>query len=544
MRKAAHAGLLAAVALLVLGCSGKFESFRFQTAEGVPIDIRESPPRAREQESHFQPTAARPATPVYSLATPVVTPSENQSFQLTYTSSIRNGTLRIFSGKDTLLKSVPLPPSSGTLLRYLIPLAKGDRIWGYQVEGSSAATGQEALDLVGAGTAPFVHGFAIKSDGLTVDGSVAVLAASPGAVSARISEATREQMNQGMWVISLGLDPDSAGGRVSYSSAEGGTAVFDISPTAGLSRLVFARGSVEFLPRDIAFEGSLQKLSISQLRADAPIPADPGAILSWDRASWRRPDFEVFSWDRFPSVLIIDAASYAVQDDLFNRLAFFVEKAGHAGTIESTAALSGIRGYNAHDYKADDLGRFFTSAAHQRIHLTPGEAGLAELLLQNGILRKTNDGYGAGDGSVISIARSSTPVLRNLLLTHECFHGAFFTLPGFRDAVQTEWASLSAVEKQVWLSFLASRGYNTADSYLVVNEFQSYLLQQERKAVTGFQALTLSRMRAGSSRGAALAERLLAEHPDSFLKSFDVLDQALQSEGGPPGGDAITIRRE
>jgi hypothetical protein len=544
LRKAAHAGLLAAVALLVLGCSGKFESFRFQTAEGVLIDIRESPPRAREQESHFQPTPARPATPVYSLAAPVVTPAENQSFQLAYTSSIRKGTLRIFSDRDTLLKSVPLPPSSGTLLRYLVPLAKGDRVWGFQVEGSPAATGQEALDLAGAGTAPFIHGFTIKSDGLTVDGSVAVLAASPGAVSARISEATREQMNRGIWMISLGLDPDSAGGRVGYSSAEGKTVVFDISPTAGLSRLVFARGSVEFLPRDIAFEGALQSLSISQLPADAPIPADPGAILTWDRASWRRPDFEVFSWDRFPSVLVIDTASYEVQDDLFNRLAFFVEKAGHAGTIESTAALRGIRGYNAHDYKADDLARFFTTAAKRGISLTPGEEELARLLLQNGILRKTNDGFSAGDGSVISIARSSTPVLRNLLLTHECFHGAFFTLPGFRDAVQTEWASLSAVEKQVWLSFLASRGYNREDSYLVVNEFQSYLLQQERKAVTGFQALTLSRMRAASPRGAALAERLLAEHPSSFLTSFDVLDQALQSEGGPPGGDAVTIKRE
>ena len=541
MRKGAHAGLLAAVALLVLGCSGKFESFRFQTAEGVLVDIRESPPRALDQESHFQPTAARPATPVYSLATPVVTPSENQAFQLAYTSSIRNGTLRIFSNRDTLLKSVPLPPSSGTLLRYLVPLAKGDRIWGYQVDGSSATTGQEALDLAGAGTAPFIHGFAIKSDGLTVDGSVAVLAASPGTVSARISEAAREQMNQGRWVISIGLDPDSAGGRVSFSSSEGKTAVFDISPTAGLSRLVFARGSVEFLPRDIAFEGSLQSLSISRLQADAPIPADPGSMLGWDRASWRRPDFEVFSWDRFPTVLIIDAASYEAQDDLFNRLAFFVEKAGHAGRIESPAALKGIRGYNAHDYKADDLARFFTTAAKKGISLTSGEEELAGLLLRNGILRKTNEGFAAGDGSVISIARSSTPTLRNLLLTHECFHGAFFTLPGFRDAVQAEWASLSAVEKQVWLGFLASRGYNTKDSYLVVNEFQSYLLQQERKAVTGFQALTLSRM---GARGAALAERLRAEHPDSFLKSFDALDQALQSEGGPPGGDAITVRRE
>ncbi len=544
MKRGAHAGLLAAVALLVLGCSGRFESFPFQTSEGVSIDLRESPPRAREQESHFQPTPGHLDSPVYSLRTPGVIPVENQSFQLAYTSSIADCTLRIFSDRATVLKSVALPPSSGTLLRFLVPLAKGDRIWGFQVSEGPAGTARGSLDLAGAGTAPFVHGFAITSDGLTVDGSVAVLAAAPGAVSARISEATRKQMMQGTWVISLALDPDSAGGRIGFSSAGGKTASFSISPTAGLSRLVFAQGSVEFVPRDVTFEGSLQSLTISQLRADAPIPADPGAILTWDRASWRRTDFEVFSWDRFPSVLIFDTASYAVQDDLFNRLAFFVEKAGYTGAIESPASLRGIHGYNAHDYRADDLARFFDAAAKQGIRLTPGEEELARLLVQNAILRKTDAGFTAGEGSVISISRSSAPVLRNLLITHECFHGAFFTLPGFRSAVQSEWASLSAVEKQVWLGFLASRGYDTSDSYLVVNEFQSYLLQQERKAVPGFQALTLSRMRAGSARGAGLAARLLAEHPDSFLRSFDVLDQALQSEGGPPGGDAIAVRRE
>ena len=71
-------------------------------------------------------------------------------------------------------------------------------------------------------------------------------------------------------------------------------------------------------------------------------------------------------------------------------------KAGHAGTIESPAALRGIHGYNAHDYRADDLARFFTTAAKQGIGLTPGEEELAGLLLQNGILRKTNDGLPPG----------------------------------------------------------------------------------------------------------------------------------------------------
>lgn len=544
MRKAAHAGLLAAVALLVLGCSGRFESFSFQTLAGHPIELRESPPRPREQETRFQPTPAHSASPVYSLSTPFVVPAESQSFQIAYTSSIPDCTLSIFSDPHAVLKRVPLPPSSGTLLRFLVPIAKGDRIWGFQLAESSPGAAQGWLELAGAGTAPFIHGFAITRDALTVDGSVAVLAASPGSVSARITEDTRKQMMSGLWVISLGLDPNSAGGRVSFSSPEGNKALFDVSPTSGLSRLVFAKGCIEFLPRDVGFEGSLQSLTIAQLRADAPIPADPGAILTWDQSSWRKPNFEVFSWDRFPNVLILDTASYAVQDDMLNRLAFFVEKAGHAGAIETPGVLSGIRGYNAHDYKADDLARFFTTAEKQGIRLTPGEEALARLLVQNAVLRKTDAGFEEGDGSLISIARSSTPLLRNLLLTHECFHGAFFALPAFRAASESAWASLSAVEKELWLGFLASRGYNTADRYLVVNEFQSYLLQQERKAVSGFQALTLSRLRAGSARGAALADRFISAHPDSFLNSFDALDQVLQSAGGPPGGDAATVRRE
>ena len=216
-----------------MGAPGEFESFSFQTSEGVPIEIRESPPRAREQETHFQPAPGRLDTPVYSLSKPVVVSADNQSFQLAYTSSITDCTLRIFSDRAAVLKNVPLPPSSGTLLRFLVPMEKGDRIWGFQLAEASPGAAQGALELAGAGTAPFVHGFAVAGDGLTVDGSVAVLAASPGSVSARITEAAREQMMRGTWVLSLGLDPNSAGGRVSFMSSDGRKALFDVSPTSG-----------------------------------------------------------------------------------------------------------------------------------------------------------------------------------------------------------------------------------------------------------------------------------------------------------------------
>jgi hypothetical protein len=267
-------------------------------------------------------------------------------------------------------------------------------------------------------------------------------------------------------------------------------------------------------------------------------------ILTWNQASWRRPDFELFSWDRFPKVLIFDTASYDVQDGLFNRLAFFVEKAGHAGTIEQPSALAGIHGYNAHDYKADDLARFFSEAQKQDVALTSGEAELLRILAANQVITKNDTDYAPGDGCVISISRSSTPILRELLLTHESFHGAFFSLPAFRDAVEKEWTSLSPIEQQVWLEFLASKKYDTKDHYLVVNEFQAYLLQQERLQVPSFQSVTLSRMREASAHGASLVRSLLATHRSSFTDAFEALDAALQSEGGPAGGDSVAVRLE
>jgi hypothetical protein len=538
-----RAVLFAAAALLIAGCSGRFESFPFQTADGTRIELRQSPRRSGGDEALFKPAAGRLATPVYRLASPQVVQAGGQAFALSYTSSIADCRLTIFSEKNSPLKSIVLPPSSGTRLRYLVALQKGDRIWGFQLSAASAAEAGGSLELAGAGTAPFVHGFMIEQDGLAVDGSVAVLSASRGSVTARITAATREQMATGTWLIAVGMQPAAAGGgAVTLISAEGRSVLFEVSPSHAPDRLSFARGCVSFLPAEVKAAGAVVSLEISQLSVEKPLPADPGSILSWDAAAWRRPDFEVFSWDRFPRVLIFDTASYAVQDALFKRLAFFVEKAGHAGRIEAASALTAVHGYNAHDYRAEDLARFFSAAEAQGAILSAEEEKLAAVLAEEGIIQKTGTGYAPGEGAVISISRSSSPLLRDLLLTHECFHGAFFSLPAFREATEKEFDSLSPLEQQVWKDFLASRSYNIEDHYLLVNEFQSYLLQQERPYVPGFQSITLERMRTASPGGAALVKRFLAAHPTSFLASFDALDAALQAAGGPPGGDAVTIR--
>jgi hypothetical protein len=315
------------------------------------------------------------------------------------------------------------------------------------------------------------------------------------------------------------------------------------------------QGAVGFVPRDIradslglrrleiAFAPVLTPVTASGGKTGTAIPADPGLILSWDRAAWRQPDWEIFSWERLPRVLVFDTADYRVQDRLFKRLAFFVEKAGYAGTIPDWRSIEGLHGYNAHDYRAEDLARFFSTARARGVALLAEEEALEGILASAGVIRRSGAGFEPGTGAVLSLSRSSSPLLRELLLTHECFHGVYFALPAFRAASARAWEALSAVEKETWLRFLAGKSYNTSDPGLVVNEFQSYLFQQPRAGVPGFQALTLSRLRARSPGDAALVARLLAEHPDSMLRSFDRLEADLRAAGGPPGGRAIAVRK-
>jgi hypothetical protein len=77
----------------------------------------------------------------------------------------------------------------------------------------------------------------------------------------------------------------------------------------------------------------------------------------------------------------------------------------------------------------------------------------------------------------------------------------------------------------------------------VVNEFQSYLFQQERAEVPAFQALTLRRVRDAYPALATVVRRVEASRPDTFLEAFDTLDRALAAAGGPPGGRIFGVRR-
>jgi hypothetical protein len=272
-----------------------------------------------------------------------------------------------------------------------------------------------------------------------------------------------------------------------------------------------------------------------------PLPADPGALLLYDPESWRQPEYELFAWSRFPQILIMDTASYAVQSRFFKRLAFFVEKQGYRGRLVSNEEYEGLHGFNAHDYRAEDLARFFQTAREELFPLDPEEELLRQILLANGII--LDDGaFSPGRGGILSISRSSYPILRRHLLTHECAHGLFFSLPEFREASFEAWDRLSEQEQEYWKLFFRWVGYDTEDYYLTVNEYQAYLFQQPRSDVPYyFAVLTPSRLISSYPGQASWVQELIRSDSERFTRAFDHLETALVRIAGVEGGRVIEL---
>jgi hypothetical protein len=223
------------------------------------------------------------------------------------------------------------------------------------------------------------------------------------------------------------------------------------------------------------------------------IPADPALILGYDPSRWRDRRYEVFRWDRFPSILIFDTADVEVQDRLFKRLAFFVEKSGYTGRLMEDRELEALRGWNAHDYRAEDLAAFFETAREGSFPLSTEERELEGILLGGGILERSLSGsFMAGRGAVISLSRESPDYLRSRFMAHEGFHGLFFIDEDFQEFCRRRWRELAPAAKRFILSYFDYQGYNTKDAYLVINEYMAYCLQQPVSQAGGYFGGTLA----------------------------------------------------
>ena len=322
-------------------------------------------------------------------------------------------------------------------------------------------------------------------------------------------------------------------------------ALFELLPQGGGGSVYFYDASMGVVPetmRIISHDPGFTLLGVRlfPVGLTGPIPADFGAIFAYDSSAWRLNEYELFRWNLFPSILIFDTISYEIQAAFFKRLAFFVEKRGYAGQVRSNRELENLHGWNAHDYRSTDLAEFFNAASG--VELNREELVLRRILLEEGIIRRMDRGFAPGDGGVISISQESIPILRDLFLLHEGYHGLFFADDGFRNKVFQIWADLDESERLFWRRFLANRAYNPDDEYLMINEFQSYLLQQPLDEVDSyFHGFAVPRFRIESPAYVSFVNTMIEEFPDTFMRAAEQVAKAAFETAGISAGSLNTL---
>jgi hypothetical protein len=262
-----------------------------------------------------------------------------------------------------------------------------------------------------------------------------------------------------------------------------------------------------------------------------PVSASLSQILAAGMATWRQPALEVYRWNAFPDVLILDLRGFLQQDRMFARLAYFVEKRGFRGTLLTDAQLEGRHGWNAHDYGPDGLASFFNAAASARFPLTAEELALRRLALAQGVISEQGGLYAPGSGGVLSVTHSSSAIERRYLLTHESFHGIFFSSAAYRDVCFRLWDSLPDGERSFYATFLDSLGYDGSDRYLAVNEFQAYLMQQPLGMAVSYFDRFIKRF---AEEGTPVAIT-----PEDLLASARALDAYLRASFGFGAGAGL-----
>ena len=538
------ARLLAAAALVLLAtttCALRAAELPFTDAAGDRVRVRaERRPRehaaaaraGRIAATALAPSHAVPSTARLVLAKPLPVYA-GEAFSVAVSSNLAEFTVELFSGADTVAFSRTVVLGGSATIHHQLVLDTSFELHGLQLHAPpEAADGH--LELAGAAVVAPVGALLVRDGelfagsgflprgGARFDGTALrpvdlELAAWLFPVSAAGATDGGGRRPALPWLLALGLhNPGAAAGELRvHLEGDGVQRGFTVLRQPGRQMVYLHGGEIGFPPRRVRLEGAgagaaatgLYSAAVEPLPPGGPaeppaaVPADLGTILRLDRGHWRRGDFELYEWRGVPAaaapLLIFDTADYATQSRLFRRLAFFVEKRGFRGRLLTDEDLAGRRGYNAHDYAAPDLARFFTLAQREGAVLNEAELLLRDVAVMHGIVQPDpGGGWRAGAGAILSISQASSPLLRDLLLRHEALHGLYFTHARYRESVWAAWQQLTGDEQRFWTLLLAAVNYDVEYPDLVVNEFQSYVLQQDAARLAGFLARWNGRLRA------------------------------------------------
>jgi hypothetical protein len=517
-----------------------------ETGERIAYSLSPRPPKG--EEGKFLNAREGHETPRYIFKRGLSVNSEGKSFFLIYEAT-ESCLLTIETDEGVTEHEIP-QTYANTEVR--LPVAKGRAIKSFQVtstrpecELSILRAGiADSFSGVRFGDSPLIGGgiSLYVSKGTTYIREFSLPQAVPGDTAVEITYGGAGRLNGATATLIL------------YGGGERSVFTLDLLQKSreGGEKVMLYPAMCRFPFNEIRIESDapgfyLSSLILTPMDADdtlRPLPGDLGNILLYDSRHWRNPSFELFSWDRFPGILVMDTLNYDIQSRFFKRIAFFVEKRGFQGRILDDKTIGPLHGWNAHDYRALDLAAFFDKAFKENFPLYEEERLLFKVLKANGVLKEGKEGIEPGLGGILSISQETDASLRRVFLVHEGYHGVFFSSTAYADEVAKIWDGLAPEEKDFWSRFLASKQYNVADGYLLVNEFQAYLMQQSPGlADSYFKKYIIPQMIKNDGKLEPILSGLTGRYPDTFLRNAQAVEDAAERTTGVIAGDLIGIRR-
>lgn len=363
---------------------------------------------------------------------------------------------------------------------------------------------------------------------------------------------------------------------IDYFPSGAGAAIYVLykerSAAASQSKIYVAMGNEKVLVRynasqkvtvlqTAAFENPLSNISLSDISdisgvllkaatADSkgliPILSDPGLIIDWNPSKWRNADYEVFSWEEFPNVLIFDTKDYAVQDNFFKRLAFFAEKKGYKGTLAPDSKISNLHGFNALDYRTSVIANFFNKATVENFPLNNYEVLLKNIMLKNGLLLNAENGMvKPGAGAIISISRESPYYLRWQFINHEGYHGIYFTHNEFLQEVNNVYNSIDRTSLEfikTYYTISPELNYDINDQDLMQNELMAYTMQHRIDRVASYY-LGLANRSHVRKNARELSDYVISTNAVHFVSLAKELDDFVFKNYGLNAGRVYLVER-
>lgn len=428
------------------------------------------------------------------------------------------------------------PPEGGAARRLRIAVAPLSRGWSDPKDGAALA------EIRSVAEKPAFRGFERLSDGFRVSDGISAERTESGAVR---------------WVIERPFDaaPSQTSSLVLRYAERSDANIAIAAREKILVRCASARKETILPAAALSGNGSLSRIAVTvpagvsaeaiyaeALTEETASRVDPGVLLL-EPPFAEGQDYHWYRWDLLPDVIVFDFRDYAVQDSYLKRLAFYVEKKGFAGRLAPDGEIASLHGWNAHDYKTEDLARFFSLAARSGFPLNDKELKLRDFLVAQGLLAKRGGEYAARHGAIISITRESPAYLRHTFLTHESSHAIYFTDAAYRDYCVSLWNSMPREEKWYWLLYFGWMNYDVSSADLMANELQAYLVQQPPKS-------------AGEYFRTTLPERVMEHHPeleepyaaymerfgDEFERKARMIDAWLRAKYGFGAGTTFFVR--